>query len=214
MVPRDPSGSAWSDSSLDAAGDFSYELGFWWYLEWPENIKRHTLKFVASNKDGDLVTINALEYASLIINYIAATHVLVHVWPSTADPHPTVLLYADNTAAESWMKKASTSSEGGRALGYIQAALMINNPVGISVDRVSMTDDVVADRISRVHSEANLASEMITLCQEFPQLRSCQRFLPSAELTSLILETLSTKQHVDPLLASRRVLASPGRIIT
>ena len=75
-------------------------------------------------------------------------------------------------------------------------------------------DNVVADRISRVHSEANLASEMITLCQEFPQLRSCQRFLPSAELTSLILETLSTKQYVDPLLASRRVLASPGRIIT
>ena len=81
---------------------------------------------------------------------------------------------------------------------------MINNPVGISVDRVSTKDNDVED----------IASEMITLCQEFPQLRSCQRFLPSAELTSLILETLSTKQYVDPLLASRRVLASPGRIIT
>ena len=105
-IPRDPSGSAWSDSSLDAAGGFSYELGFWWYLKWPENIRQHTLKFVASNKDGNLVTINTLEYASLIINYIAATHVLVHVWPSTTDPYPTVLLYAYNTVAKSWMKKS------------------------------------------------------------------------------------------------------------
>ena len=167
---------------------------------------------MTSNKDGTLVTINALEYASLIINYVAATHVLVHVDPSPADPHPTVLLYADNTAAESWMRKASKSSAGGRALGYIQAALMINNPVGINVDRVTTTDNVVADRISRVLTESRLTHEMTVLCQDFPQLRSCQRFRPSAELTSLILETLSTKKYVDPLLASRRVLASPGRI--
>lgn len=49
-------------------------------------------------------------------------------------------------------------------MGYIQAALMINNPARISVDRVSTKDNVVTDKISRVHSEANLASEMITLC--------------------------------------------------
>ena len=112
------------------------------------------------------------------------------------------------------MRKASTSLAGGRALGYIQAALMINNPVGISVDRVTTTDNVVADRISRVPAESHLAREMVTLCQDFPQLKSCQRFQPSAELISLILETLYTKKYVDPLLASRRVLASPGKITT
>ena len=112
------------------------------------------------------------------------------------------------------MKKASSSSKGSRALGYVQAALMINNPVGICVDRVSTTDNVVADRISRVQSEAHLATEIPALCQDFPQLRSCQRFCPSAELTSLILETLSTKKCVDPLQVSRRVLVSPGKTTT
>jgi len=214
MVPRDPSATAWSDSSLSAAGGFSYDMGFWWYIEWPQDIAQRTLRFVSSNKDGTLVTINALEYASLIVNYVAATYVLMHLDPSKTDPHPMVLFYVDNTAAESWMRKASSSSEGARALGYIQAALMINNPVGICVDRVSTTDNVVADRISRVRSEAHLSTEIPALCQDFPQLRSCQRFHPSAELTSLILETLSTKKYVDPLQVSRRVLTSPGRITT
>ena len=109
------------------------------------------------------------------------------------------------------MKKANSSSERARALGYIQAALMINNLVGICVDRVSTTDNVVADRISCVQSEAHLITEMFTLCQDFPQLRSCQRFRLSAELTSLILETLSTKKYVDPLQVSRRVLCSLSR---
>ena len=112
------------------------------------------------------------------------------------------------------MRKASKSLEGGRALGYIQAALMINNPVGINVDRITTTGNIVADRISRVSTESHLAHEMTILCQDFPQLRSCQRFRPSAELTLLILEILSTKKYVDSLLVSRRVLASPGRITT
>ena len=136
--------------SLHVAGGYSYIMGFWWYIEWPQDVTQCTLQFVLSNKDGKLVTINALEYASLIVNYVAAKHVLVHLDPSEVDPHPVVLFYADNMAAKSWTKKASSSSEGARALGCIQAALMINNPVGICVDRVSTTDNVVADRISGV----------------------------------------------------------------
>lgn len=76
-------------------------MGFWWYIEWPKTIQSYTLKFVTSDKDGTLVTIYALEYASLIINYVAATYVLVYVDSPPDDPHPVVLLYADNTAAES-----------------------------------------------------------------------------------------------------------------
>ena len=142
MVPRDPSVTAWSDSSLHAAGGYSYDMGFLWYIEWPQDIPQCTLRFMSSNKDGKLVTINALEYVSLIVNCVAATHVLVHLDSSETDPHPVLLFYADNTAAGSWIKKASSSSEGARALGYIQAALMINNPVGICVDRVSTTNNV------------------------------------------------------------------------
>ena len=73
LIPRDPSGEGWSDSFLHAAGGYSLDLVFWWYYEWPESIKKGTLKFMFYNDDGTLVSINALEYASLIINYVAAT---------------------------------------------------------------------------------------------------------------------------------------------
>ena len=125
-----------------------------------------------------------------------------------------MLLYADNRTAESWLIKASKSSKAGRALGYIQAALMINNPVGTNVDHVTSEDNTIADLISRILSESILLSEMQEIYKEHPSLTSCRRFHPSAELISLILDTLSTKKFVDPLQISRSILTSPGRITT
>ena len=214
LIKRSPSGTGWSDSSLHAAGGYSLDMKFWWYIEWPENIRKCTLKFVYTNKDGKLVTINALEYASLIINYAAATFILSHVMRSPRDPHPVVLLYADNRTAEAWLIKASKASHAGRALGYIQAAIMINNPVGTNVDHVTSEDNEIADRISRIASEAVLLTEMDKIYKDHPSLRSCARFYPSAELISLIMEALSTKKFTNPLTASRRVLAAPGKITT
>ena len=212
LIPRDPTGVAWSDSCLHAAGGYSFDMGFWWYIEWPEAIKKCTLKFVVTDKEGKLITINALEFASLIINYAASTLVLVNLRHSRDDPHPVVLLWADNRSAEAWMIKASSTSSGARALGYIQAALMMNNPLGTNVGHVTSEENKVADRISRVKSERDILTEMNLLSQDFPQLKSCQRFHPNAELISLILETLSTKKFVNPLHVSRRVLACPGEI--
>ena len=100
LIKQSPSGVGYSDSCLHAAGGCILDLGFWWYLEWPKNIQQHTLKFIYNDKDGKLVSINALEYASLIINYVAASHVLTHVYPTKGDPHPVVLLYADNITSE------------------------------------------------------------------------------------------------------------------
>ena len=213
LVPRDPSCTGWSDSCLHAAGGYSFDLRFWWYIEWPSKVYKYTLKFVTTNKDGTLITINALEYASLIMNYVAVTYVFTRVQNTQRrDPHPVALLLADNRSAEAWLKRASTASEAGRALGYIQAALMINNPVGTNVGHVTSEDNKISDRISRIRSESILLTEMQKLRQDYPMLRSCKRFRPSAELVSLILDALSTKKFVNPLLASRRVLSSPGEI--
>ena len=212
LIKRSPSGMGDSDSSLHAAGGFSLDMGFWWYWEWPEEIKNSTLKFVYNDEHGNLVSINALEYASLIVNFVAATYVLTTVSPSRGDPHPVVLLRADNRTAESWLIKASKSSQAGRALGYVQAALLINNPVGINVQHVTSEDNEIADRISRIASESVLLTEMEKIYQDHPSLTYCQRFHPSAELKSLILDTLLTKSFIDPLPISRRVLASPGKI--
>ena len=43
MVPQDPNAAAWSDSSLHAAGGFSYDMGFWWYIKRPQDIAQRTL---------------------------------------------------------------------------------------------------------------------------------------------------------------------------
>ena len=69
FVDRDPSGIAWSDSSLDAAGGYSISMKFWWYIEWPQEIKQFTICFVKNNADNTLIliSINVLEYAGLII---------------------------------------------------------------------------------------------------------------------------------------------------
>ena len=101
LIKRTPSGIGYSDSCLHAAGGYSIDMGFWWYIEWPKIIQKSTLKFVFNDDNGNLVSINALEYASLIINYVAALYVLTHVCPMRGDPHPVVLLKADNRSTES-----------------------------------------------------------------------------------------------------------------
>eukprot|EP00957_Ditylum_brightwellii_P154996 11797469-Ditylum_brightwellii.AAC.1 len=43
-----------------------------------------------------------------------------------------VIIKADNTSAESWAKKASSSSVIGKALMHFQAALMVQYDIGIN----------------------------------------------------------------------------------
>ena len=82
-------------------GVYSVNMGFWWYCEWPEEIKKHSLMFVRSNEHGQIVSINVLEYVGMLINYAAATR-FYRRYPDASDPFPKVLFFADNnTAAES-----------------------------------------------------------------------------------------------------------------
>ena len=77
--------------------NFFTDMGFWWYIEWPPEVHKHTLIYRRNNKDGKLVSINVLEYAALLINYAATTlYYLSH--PDPSDPSPLVLFNADNTA--------------------------------------------------------------------------------------------------------------------
>ena len=67
LVCHDPSTKAWSDSCLYATNGWSTNLGFWWYIEWPKEIPKHTLIYFRCNKDGRLININVLEYAAELI---------------------------------------------------------------------------------------------------------------------------------------------------
>ena len=91
---------------------------------------------------------------------------------------------------------------------------MINNPVGINAAHITTTDNVIADIISHILTEANLLANMQPIFQDYPLLQSCQRFHPSTELILLILDTLLQQKYVDPLQLSRRILSAPGRITT
>ena len=55
LVCRDPSATAWSDSCLYAAGGYSFDMKFWWYIEWLPKIRAYTLKYKRTNKDGKLI---------------------------------------------------------------------------------------------------------------------------------------------------------------
>lgn len=212
IIPRMPSAIGHSDSCLRAAGGFSIEMGFYWYIEWPEEIQRRTLRYVRDNSNNNLISINVLEYAALIINYCAATHYYNTYHNDPSDPYPTVLLYADNTTAEAWAKmKQCKTSLIGRNLGLMQCALMLNNRVGINIAHVTTKDNVIADRISRIKKESNFIPHFDQLQQEFPQLTSCRRFHPSAELVSCIMDILLSKKQFDPLEARNKVLATLGQ---
>ena len=88
-----------------------------------------------------------MEYTAIIINYVSSCHHFL-TNEDHLDPCPSVLLFADNTAAESWAIKGCKSSAVGRHLGLLQCALIINNPVGISMGRVSTKANIIGDRIS------------------------------------------------------------------
>ncbi|KAL7503808.1 hypothetical protein ACHAXN_001548, partial [Cyclotella atomus] len=71
LVDKDPNGTAFGDSCLDSWGGWSTDMKFWWMLEWPQEIRDRTLPMIKPAKDGDLIAINEMEYATSIVNFAA-----------------------------------------------------------------------------------------------------------------------------------------------
>ena len=65
VIPQLPTAAAFGDSILEGAGGYSIELGFWWPINFLEEVKQHTLLFKSDNKDGKLISINILERSSV-----------------------------------------------------------------------------------------------------------------------------------------------------
>jgi len=89
---------------------------------------------------------------------------------------------------------------------------MINNPVGVTADRIDTKTNVIADKISRWDTESDILLGFDALLQEFPQLKCCRRFHPSPELISLVTDALLSDKLIDPLTLSELLLKNPGRI--
>ena len=100
MVPRDPTERAYTDSSLRGAGGISFELKFWWVLEWPDDIVRRTWLYKKQKgHDPSLITINDLEYAAIIITF----HMVIckyHRLERHNEECPIILVHTGNMSAK------------------------------------------------------------------------------------------------------------------
>jgi hypothetical protein len=195
-------------------GGFCPRLKVWWYFEWPECIRRRTIKHIKNNASGLLIDINVMEYAGILIMFLITCQTIRDQNLLEFDPYPQVLMRGDNTTSESWAKKASKHSPVGRALGRLQCALMLHNPIALHSNHIPTELNVVADKLSRIESEAHLAAAITKIQQEHPELTGCQRFNLSNSLTSCLLEIILKAECSNPIELSRLALTNPGRIIS
>ena len=136
VIPRTPTATDFGGSCLEGAGGYSIELGFWWHIDFPEEIKHRTLLVKSDNEDGTLIFINVLEFFTVIINYIASLHVITST-NFMEDPHPVLLIVNDNTSALIWTTGACRRSKIGRRLVRLFCSLLINSPLGINSQWIS-----------------------------------------------------------------------------
>ena len=131
VIPQLRTATDFRDSCLEGAGSYVTELGFWWHIDVPEEVKQPTLLFKSDNKDRMLISINVLKFVMVIINYCVSLHVITST-NFTDDPHPVLLGVTDNTLALSWTTGACRKSKIGRRLARFFCSLLINSPLGIN----------------------------------------------------------------------------------
>jgi len=153
IIPRTPTFTSFGDSCLEGAGGYCISLDFWWHIPFPEAVIQRNLKHKEDNKDGLLISINVLEFVTVIINYCAALH-FVTTTLATDDPYPVLLNVTDNTSALSWTTGSCKKSKVGHLLAQFFCSLMINSPLGINSKWISTDDNKIADNISCIKRES------------------------------------------------------------
>ncbi len=136
IIPRMSTFITFGDSCLKGAREYSLSLGFWWHLPFPEEVKLHTLLHKQDNSDGWLISINVLEFVTVIFNYCAALHMVLSTNP-TNDPYPVLLNVTNNASTLSWTASACRKSRIGRLLVCFFCMLLINSTLGINSQWIS-----------------------------------------------------------------------------
>jgi hypothetical protein len=93
------------------------------------------------------MSINILEFVTVIINYYTALHV-VRTSPVTDDPHPIILNVTDNSSALSWTLHTCKRSKIGQMLAQFFCSLLINLPLGINSQWISAINNKITGNIS------------------------------------------------------------------
>jgi hypothetical protein len=199
IVPRTLPCITFDDTCLDGAGGYSLSLGFWWHLAFPHGIIMRMLLHRHDNLDGCLISINVLEFITVIINYCAALHVIL-TSKVTDNPHPVLLNVTNNASDLSWTTGACQKSRLGQLLACFFCLLLINLPLCINCQWISMLDNVIANDIFRTKAElkhthdSHYSFDYLTLQQKYPELSCCSFFHPVPELISLMWEIVLTEK--------------------
>jgi len=90
-----------------------------------------TLLHTKNNDSETFISINCLEYVTIIINYCAAISAILED-NDIADPHPVVLCVTDNISAKNWTVHTSKKSIIGRASARFFCGLLIGSNVCIN----------------------------------------------------------------------------------
>ena len=105
-----------------------------------------------------------------------------------------ILNWTNNVTSMTWLRKAATRTQKGKALQHLLCSLMINNPVGIKAAHIAGSKNILADAISRVYTSTYSKLSFQKIFQDFPQMKSWKRFHPSQELLSVLFSGLLERQ--------------------
>ncbi len=146
LIPRTPTALIIGDSSLLACRGYSITLKFWWHLSFSKEVIERTLLHLKNNSDKTFMSINCLEYKTIIINY-CASKVVSENKRIADDPHPVVLCVTDNTSALNWTLHTSKKSIICQALARFFCGLLIGSNFGVNAKWISTTKNMIAEDI-------------------------------------------------------------------
>jgi hypothetical protein len=166
---------------------------------------KKTLLHLKNNLDESFISINCLEYFTIIVNYCASL-VVFETQKVKNDPYPVILCVADNTSALNWTLHTSKKSSIGQALARFFCGLLIGLNFGNNAKWISTVDNKIADKILRLKkltpidpksSSTHYTYDYANLQQEHKELKACIFFQPSHKLVSLLLVILLTGKCPD-----------------
>jgi hypothetical protein len=199
IIPRTPAASLFGDSSLLACGGYSTALQVWWYISFPDKIIEQMLLHLSNNESDTFISINCLEYVTIILNYCATITALLETQVNN-NPHLVVLCVTDNISAKNLMLHTSKKSIIGRALARFFCGLLIGLDLGINTKWISTAANKIAGKISRIKKSNTPLSfhyDFSKLQQDHAELKNCRFFQPSPELLSMIWEVFLTQKSPD-----------------
>ena len=193
IVEREPEFTSTTDSSEQAIGVHIPRIRAWCFLPFSKALCKRI-----KNKE---VHINCLEFLGILLAHIMVQEKYAED-PSLYAPTPVMCALCDNTSANAWWNKMSTSSTMGCNVLKLYAEYQRLSPVHSLTKHIRGVDNVISDMISRpdelftphlTHLYDTPYTTLIT--QVYRQFRAERRwnlFLPSPNLLSAMNSALSS----------------------